>query len=254
MVFFASGNLPAFHSFPPLVISSLVFWSTLLIYQINTKAKINISVQALHRSSLRFSSQQGTAIIILLVIVFGHVPFLQATTIVFLFHLGIISILYNVPDRHAGHPFLPLRFIPVLKIFLIAYVWAALASLLPGVIARQPLCSTFYVYSFVSHFSFILAITLPFDIRDYKADQLSQLVTIPQLIGLVPTKILALLCLGVFAAFARSHIHPVYFIVFLSITALLILFASAQRHRLYYVFCLDGTIILYFIAITLSVI
>ena len=104
-----------------------------------------------------------------------------------------------------GLPFLPLppryrlRHRNYLKIFLIAGVWAWMASVLPYVLYRQPTWSpgpthvmipqAHAVWLFVSRFLFVVGITLPFDIRDIETDRVFHLSTVPMALG-VPGSIL----------------------------------------------------------------
>ena len=248
-----AGCLLTTDSYPDFVDISLIFWSTLLIYQINTKIKFNfLDIQ----SYTYFQPPLGIRIkvvIALIVIIFIHIPFLSFPEIIFLAHLALIATLYNVPDKTKGWIRLPLRSIPILKVFLIAYVWASVSSLLPVIMENMRLFTYDHVTIFVAHFFFILSITLPFDIRDFSNDNTAELITIPQLIGIVPTKILALVCLGIFAVLIFSHLNNWYFEAFLLLTAGLILFSSPHRKDYYFTFFIDGTIILYFLTIFIPI-
>ncbi len=81
----------------------------------------------------------------------------------------ILSLLYNFPlKRQIG-----LRWIPGLKIVVIATIWTMLSACLQQ-------CTIFIS---VSIFAMILAITIPFDIRDINKDQ-AKLKTLPLLLGI----------------------------------------------------------------------
>ena len=250
--FFYSGYVLFNKDYPSFPESSLIFWSTLLIYQVNTKLKFNILDLKSYNALNLADGKKLKFIFILSGILLIHVPFLNLKEVLFLIHLGLISTLYNVPEKSRGIILVPLRSIPVLKVFLIAYVWAAMASFLPPILADQQLFTSQTIYLFIAHFLFIMAITLPFDIRDFSADNKNHLITFPQLIGLIPTKVFALACLVGFTFLMHGFVKGWYFPLFSLITAMFILNASTKKQDYYFTFYLDGTIILYFIALTLS--
>jgi len=102
---------------------------------------------------------------------------LYFTPKVFIIHLipvGIISIGYTIPFLSGKR----LRDLNFLKIFLIAIVWSYVACL--PVIVEIGWTALVIPFLFEKFF-FLMAITLPFDIRDIKIDK--GLKTIPKLIG-----------------------------------------------------------------------
>lgn len=181
-----------------------------------------------------------------------HVPLLNAGSILFLIHLGLISTLYNVPEKSKSFVHFPLRSIPVLKVFLIAYVWSSMSSFLPAIIAHEHVFTSRNILIFIAHLLFIISITLPFDIRDFDDDNKADLITFPQIIGLWPTKLLSILCLTVFTLIIYHIVGGWYIPIFSLIVTALILKSSSEKKSYYFSFYLDGTIVLYFIAIILS--
>lgn len=250
--FFLAGYFLVDQSYPNYYYISLIFWSTLLIYQINTKIKFNF----LDAHSYKIFKQPIDARIkyniALVIVVLMHIPFIELSTILFLAHLALISTLYNVPERSKGFIRLPLRSIPILKIFLIAYVWATMSSFLPAIIIGKQLLNSQIILIAFAHFFFIISITLPFDIRDYGADHKQALVTFPQIIGILRTKIFALVCLLVFTLSLLKITGDWYIILLGLITAGLIMNSSPSKKDYYYLLFVDGTIFLYFIVIVLS--
>ena len=97
-----------------------------------------------------------------------------------------------------------------------------------------------------------MAITLPFDIRDFNRDNKESLITIPQLIGVKTTKVLAISSLIGFAIIMTEFVIDGYLIVFCLLTGGLIIYSSAQKKYYYYLLFIDGTIVLYFFMIILS--
>src|SRR6185369_13593853 len=124
-------------------------------------------------------------------------------SIFFLAHVGFISLAYSVPVLAKGSK--NLRGVKLLKIFLIMYVWAASTVVMPAVGTELPIFQRDVVLLFIERALFIFAITLPFDIRDYESDIKNKVVTIPGIIGIRSTRVLAFTCLLVF--FLINLIH-----------------------------------------------
>lgn len=190
---------------------------------------------------------------IIVIIIFGHIPFLDIYSILFIAHLGLISTLYNVPEKSRDKSLFPLRSIPVLKLFLIAYVWACVSSLLPAIGAGDIVKARSWLV-FITHFLFILAITLPFDIRDFREDRKNYLMTVPNLLGLRVTKFISIISLIAFTIMIVLLTKTLW-IVFLSfIVGYLIIKSNPYKKDYYFTLYIDATIILYFIIVKLSVV
>ncbi len=88
-----------------------------------------------------------------------------------------------------GLPFLPvparfrLRRRNYLKIFLIAAVWAWAGVALPFAHGGRPLAGPVFWTLLAARFTFVFAITLPFDVRDIETDRVLRLRTLPALLG-----------------------------------------------------------------------
>lgn len=189
------------------------------------------------------------ASLLLLLIFF---PYENPEECLFFIHLGFISILYNVPDRLFNTSYRSIRSIPLIKIFLIAYVWAALGAWYPAIL--QPAPSGFPFLLFFLFFLFILAITLPFDIRDYYSDQKTELLTIPGLIGIRSTKLVAVGLMLIYGGVLGAFIMPWTSVVLLVlIPSFLIWFSSNQRQDWYYTGLVDGLIILQYFLVCLFI-
>ncbi|MCM4157487.1 hypothetical protein [Gramella sp. AN32] len=98
--------------------------------------------------------------------------------------LGLFTLLYAVPFLgRSGN----LRSLPTIKVFIIALVWAGTTFLLPLIDAGNIL-GTEILIDFFQRFLFVLVLILPFEIRDLQFDK-EDLATIPQLLGVLQTKI-----------------------------------------------------------------
>lgn len=172
-------------------------------------------------------------------------PYHSSRQSFFFIHLAVISILYNVPDRMADTAYRSIRSIPLLKVFLIAYVWAAIGVLYPALLngsAGEKVYTLFLLF-----FSFIVAITLPFDIRDYAPDQKKSLLTVPGIIGINATKWLAMISMLVYCSgLVLSYGLVLQAGIILLISLPLIWFSSEEKKSWYFTGLLDGIILLQF--------
>jgi 4-hydroxybenzoate polyprenyltransferase len=178
--------------------------------------------------------------------------YLPWRSILFIAHLGFISLAYSVPVLAKGSK--NLRSVKVLKIFLITYVWAASTVVMPAVGAGFKVFQRDVVLLFIERALFIFAITLPFDIRDYHSDIENKVVTIPGLIGIRATRLLAFFCLLVFFLvnlFHYSFHSGVLWAKLLSglSTLGIVIYSHQERHEYYFTGLLDSTIIIQFILV-----
>lgn len=98
---------------------------------------------------------------------------------------GIFTLLYALPLFSGKRN---LRSFSGLKIFIIAFVWAGVSVILP--LVSEGLTPVFKIcLEFLQRFLLMIALILPFEIRDLKYD-LEGLGTIPQKIGVKRSKIL----------------------------------------------------------------
>ena len=168
-----------------------------------------------------------------LVLFFNKLKILLAAAI-----LGVFTLLYAIP---LGKNRQNLRNIGGIKIFIIAVVWAGVTVILPllNQVNLKEIGFTFF-----QRFFFVIAITLPFEIRDLKFDS-GDLNTIPQQIGVKKTKILGVLLLLIFLGlnFFKEEIitHFLYKEVIMTfILMLFVLFSSKKRNKYYTSFWVEA--------------
>lgn len=166
---------------------------------------------------------------------------------IFCLPLALLTLLYALP-------FLPhkknLRKIPTLKIFIIAAVWAGVSVYLPVVynFTDWSLDATLLT---AQRFLLVLALIIPFEIRDFNYDA-STLGTLPQLLGIKKTKIFGLLMLAgcVILEFFKTgglNTTGVLHFIILAITAYSILRAKTDQSNYYASFFVEGIPILWFL-------
>jgi 4-hydroxybenzoate polyprenyltransferase len=103
--------------------------------------------------------------------------------------LGAIALLYPLELPISGRKNFRLRDLPFVKIFLIAMVWAGMAVILP--LVEQSGWSAIgekELQLLGLQLIYILLITLPFDINDWRIDRMTGVKTIPNVLGIPRSK------------------------------------------------------------------
>ena len=180
---------------------------------------------------------------------------LSSTALLFLIPASVISLLYPLKIFSFESEKISLRELPYIKIFLIATVWSIVSVCLVAE-EQSMLFSIDVLLLFLARFCFVIAITIPFDIRDLKSDDLS-LKTIPQLYGEEKAKIIAFYSLAGFELFSTVHFFIGDFSIFILIalllcsilTAILIFKSSQKKNNFYFSFWVEGASILLFLLI-----
>ncbi|MEZ5057660.1 MAG: hypothetical protein R2879_11575 [Saprospiraceae bacterium] len=163
---------------------------------------------------------------------------------------AIISLGYVFPILG---PYGRLRDLNYIKIFLIAITWAFISTTLPFY-ESESTDHLFGAILFTERFLFVLAITIPFDIRDYQIDSHSKVKTIPTSMGVRKSIQLAGVILFleiVLILFAtKLGYYPTGFVVGLIVNILstfyFIRLSPKIEHDYYFTGLMDGTMILQF--------
>ena len=167
---------------------------------------------------------------------------------------AIISALYIIPIFPDNRR---LRDFAYIKIVLVGLIWAWVTAYVP-LYESDIASSDLWLYTF-ERFLFIVAITLPFDIRDIEVDEIESTLTIPRTIGVRMSKWIASASL----IMAFSIVLYLYYFSFASntyimatgITYILVLAmiskSDIERHDFYYSGLLDGSMVLYFLMISI---
>lgn len=166
---------------------------------------------------------------------------------------GLISVLYGLP---LGKKF-RLRDIGLIKIFLIAFVWAYISSVLPAINSGNKIEYFPVLILFLANYCFAFAITLPFDIKDLKIDKMNNVKTIPVYLGEENTYNLSALLFfisgGLHVYLQRELIHgttdysiPVSISILISML-LVWMTRSRKTENFLYFGLLDGMLLLQFL-------
>lgn len=237
--------------------------STLVIYNLNMISGLQ-ELREMGTESERHHWCMANEKLMKATLVFGLI--LTASSVLFLnqvvwflmFPLGFIALAYTMPVVRKNAAKIRIREIGLWKIFLIATVWAGMTVVLPAV----------HLYGFdqlseplswklaLERGTFILAITIPFDIRDLVNDAKKSVRTIPSVLGSKQSVFLAEFLLLIFILFVWLRIGtatPIFvgYAASTFITMASVSVASPNRSDMYCSFWIEGTMALQFATIVL---
>lgn len=175
--------------------------------------------------------------------------------------MGMMGVAYNLPivrvageQRRAG-----LRQITGLKLFYIGLVWVMSSVLLPVAEAYHDDLAIAWpqVWQLMAWvFLFVVAITIPFDIRDIYQDRYYKLKTIPVLFGKRKALALSTTLLAAQMGWVWFSGYPLDIRLALVVASALCLFfiltPPVKKNEYYYFLLLDGMLLLQFVAIWLA--
>ena len=163
-----------------------------------------------------------------------------------------ISVGYVVPMPSATKR---LRDYPLVKIFLLAIAWSMLTTIVPLLYSGYAL-SADLILIFTERALFLIAITIPFDIRDLQVDASASLPTIPASLGIARSKVVAVLlqcisaCLVLLLIYRGTYesSYTMAYAVLFALTVYAIAASLPDRHDYYYSGFVDGLMIVGFVA------
>lgn len=257
-----------FNLTPSNALLVLVFSATYFIYNFQRLIRVNqkeIDVKNIgFRMKWVYNNKQPIIFTIVLAAIMLVVSlfYLNIYTIIMLSIMGFFSVFYVVKIIPYHNKWLALRDIPFLKIFIIAFVWTLVTGLLPLVNNTQQL--NFYHTLFLGkQFLFVIAITLPFDIRDMKYDIEKGIKTFPLVVGVKNTVLLGTLLLLGFVAVSSYEFLVLQIInlklwiaeIFAILLVMMLLFLSKkQQPELFYSFIVEGTSLLLAITVIANIV
>lgn len=189
-----SSQLMAFSEVVVGPYDGLLFFASLFVYSTHRL----IAIHKLKASKID-KRHQTIQLIEPLVIGLGSVGLIGAVFLFFglstmqqvlMIFPGLVSFAYIIPFTRRGKR---LRDYPFIKVFLIAFAWAWVSVVVP----LWEIRSGGIWWLFFERFFYILAITLPFDIRDLSLDKSQGTKTLPLFLGVEKTKRLAFIMLGI---------------------------------------------------------
>ena len=219
------------------------FFSTLVAY--NFVKYIHLIKQKQLKFSRSFKFIIGVSIFSIVPIFISLLNF-QIHTILLIVVLSIFTLLYVLP-------FLPraknLRDISGLKVFIIAIVWTGTTVILPffsSEIILSSLDSDKILYS-ISRFMFVIALIIPFEIRDLKLDAI-YLKTLPQVLGVTQSKTLGVGLVVVSVVILSNVVNGTCVYLYIHVLLiLLVIFSKRHNAFLYTVLLVESVPILWFL-------
>jgi hypothetical protein len=219
----------------------IAFFATLFAYNFQRLLKSHISNPSPSERHIWIGENHKTIqlITILSGVVGGAIALKYLSGILLLSAIPFIVIVL----LYAGNKWLklPLRLIPYIKIIAISIVWAVVVYLFPFVHEKKSFDEVDYLFFGIS-FLFTFALCIPFDIRDLKSDS-GKVKTIPSAIGVLPSKVLAIVCVILIAVI--SFVNGWHAIGFVGLVSCLpIAFTTEDKNELFFTGGIDGLFIL----------
>ncbi|MHC2990882.1 hypothetical protein OB13_04475 [Pontibacter sp. HJ8] len=239
-----------------------VFLATLFTYNLSSlqsvlrgrysaAAKQQLPWGLRHKKLLAVLGVAGVAGAALLYFVYG----LQVN-LWFVLLLALISVGYTVPLYVKRKQLKPLRNVPLLKVFLIAFVWSAVTVFFPLVDAGVDVSEAPVLLLWLRRLLFILSLALLFDIRDYTYDRYTRTLTFPGLIGEGYTRLLSLGLLALYAVLVLFMVQDRALLISLissgAVAGLIVWHASEDKPRIYYALLADGAMLVHFAFVYLA--
>ena len=220
-----------------VLFSTLVSYTFQRLFRLKSIAKFNNKAWVV--------LNKKTAIILTVIGVIGALctlpQFLSFSILWWLIPSGIISLLYSLKR---------LRDTPYVKIFLISISWGVICGVIPFILAEN-YDTKKILFNFIIITCYIMAITIPFDIRDLGLDE-DKKRTIPQVMGVTNAKTSALVILGISLVLFQSIFNPLQSILYIIsslISGYLIYNSNKGSPDIYFTLWIDGHIIFQFLLI-----
>jgi 4-hydroxybenzoate polyprenyltransferase len=250
---------------PSYIVLAFLFFSTLLTYNFSILIQRPKQHQASKYKRVRwiFSNYwlnvSFTFLAALLVFVLFF--FLGFKSQILVSFLGVISIGYALPIFSANGKKFGLRSIPGLKLLLIALVWVLSSVWLPILElefnTKLALTNADIFILILKRFLFVMAIAIPFDIRDIFQDKGYNLQTIATVFGerkaLLACQLMLVSYLVLLFLFRDNGFNPDFFALATTIiiSGWLIFKSKWEKNEYYYFLYLDGILILQYIMLLL---
>jgi 4-hydroxybenzoate polyprenyltransferase len=188
-------------------------------------------------------------------------PFFKADDVVWLIPAVVVSIGYTVPFIPTEEKWWRLRDVPLVKPMIIAFCVTYLTLAFP-IFEQTAMAEVFEPFNqqlFLERFAFLLAVTIPFEMRDQETDAKAGMNTLATKFGFLVSKRVAisatitwfvLIVLRLFILEQMVAILPFLLVFILLLLAIKKL--NPTRGEFYYVLCFEGMILIYSSSIILA--
>jgi hypothetical protein len=189
-------------------------------------------------------------LIFLFIYLFNH---FNSVEIIIYFISSLLTFWYVFPVVPFNKRKITLRNIPQLKIFVVATVWVLVTVVLP---LHQLWTSNSFWIELYQRFFLILALAIPFEIRDFEKDSI-HLETIPQKRGVENAKMCGVFFLIMFLILsffkAKNFVYQQYIEIFVFVISTYLLVNSDVRKSKYYTsFWVDSVPIIWLIMVWIA--
>lgn len=225
----------------PWELWGFVFLGSLTGYNFVKYAK----VAGLHHRKLTNSLKTIQVFSAICFLLLGYIAFrLPIDVLLLSVGFGLATFLYAVPFVRSKN----LRNLSGIKIFVVAFVWAGVSVVLPFA-ASDVTITADVLLTFFQRILIVVALILPFEIRDVPYDALN-LKTLPQQIGVRNTKLwglgMLLMCLG--CEFFKKDFEVAYIIsllIFCVVLGWFLLISKPEQSRYFSSFWVESLPILW---------
>ncbi len=236
-----------------------VFLGSFILYNFHRLYKIDFipedQLSERHQWVLKRANPLKISMGLSLFVMMLLLPNFNADTIVCLIPAGLISVGYTIPIVPTETGWRRLRDIPFTKPLIISMVVSYLTLAFP--VFEQwgfsELKHPVFVKLFAERMLFLLAVTIPFDMRDLLSDKASGLETLATEFGFVQTRnvglfaLLAWLLMLVWRLIALGFSWPqmIFGFVMFGYVFVCYLLTTPKKQDLFYILAFEGSIILY---------
>ena len=243
-----------------------IFFSTLFLYPFHRLFGMYTTAEFEHTKAQKEVAKHPTLTRVSVILGFMGTLFftfqLPLNTLSYLIPLGIISLAYSIHFIPTSKGWIRLRDIPGIKIYTITLVATFTTATIPLITSEEVSSIDIWLLS-LQRFFFILAITIPFDVRDTHLDKRWNLKTIPLILGnekaitlaitLVYTSALVVLFQYFFTGYVGIEIVLSNFIA-AGFTHYILYDFKSKNSYLYNAFLIEGAMVYHFALVTIAVI
>ena len=235
--------------------------STLVIYNLNMISGLEElrefgTDSQRHHWCMENEKLMKATLLIGLAMAAGSVWLLNWHIWLFMLPLSLVALAYAAPIVKRKTSKIRIREVGLWKIFLIAIVWTGMTVILPAVdfMGLNQFSNTLSWQMGIERALFILAITIPFDIRDLTNDANKGIRTIPSVMGWKRSVALAEFLLLIFAALVWLRLgedNPLFlgYLISVAVTQVAVSFATPQRNDMYCSFWIEGMMMAQFVLV-----
>ncbi|OFY86900.1 MAG: hypothetical protein A3F72_00645 [Bacteroidetes bacterium RIFCSPLOWO2_12_FULL_35_15] len=229
--------------------SILAFFSTLFVYNLQRIFYKPQQDKSLHSIRRKWIFENQFTIKSLALIGFSGVSisffFNDLKIIFYLSPLLILSLAYFLPA-------IKLRKSPWFKLLTLVLVWTMVTAVVPILLDASAIFTQHNLLHILVRFIFMLAICIPFDVRDLLVDAADRVSTIPHLMGETKTRWFANTCMFIYILLiilefisGMFNLNIFYALLISALINTVIVFRSnSKRSEYFYVAGIDGTMIL----------